>query len=78
MKDATGKQMAAFWNVASCVLVDIHRRFGGAYCLHHQGDEFSVTPASIYQTTSCSVPEDSHLLNRRRENLKMEMLLLPG
>jgi hypothetical protein len=29
--------MAVFWDVAMCILVDIHRRFRDAYCLHHQG-----------------------------------------
>jgi hypothetical protein len=29
----------AFWNVLLCSQVDIARRFRGAYCVHHQGDE---------------------------------------
>jgi hypothetical protein len=28
-----------FWNVAPCSLIETHRRFGGAYCLFHEGDE---------------------------------------
>jgi hypothetical protein len=28
-----------FWNVAQCSLVGVGRRFRGAYCLHHQGDD---------------------------------------
>jgi hypothetical protein len=28
--------MTIFWDVASCSLVEIERRFTGAYCLHHQ------------------------------------------
>jgi hypothetical protein len=35
--------MAVFWDVAPCSLVDIDRRFGGAYCLHHQGYELVCT-----------------------------------
>jgi hypothetical protein len=31
-------KMAVFWDVAPCSLLDIDRRFRGAYCLHHQGD----------------------------------------
>jgi hypothetical protein len=31
--------MAVLWDVAPCSLVDIDRRFWGAYCLHHQCDE---------------------------------------
>jgi Zn-dependent protease len=29
--------MAFFWDVASCSLVEVYRRFRGAYCLRHQG-----------------------------------------
>jgi hypothetical protein len=32
--------MAVFWVVAPCSLVEVYRRFRGAYCLHHQGDEY--------------------------------------
>jgi hypothetical protein len=28
-----------FWDVLPCSQVDVYRRFRGAYCLHHQGDE---------------------------------------
>jgi hypothetical protein len=28
-----------FWDAAPCRLVEIYRRFRGAYCLHHQGEE---------------------------------------
>jgi hypothetical protein len=31
--------MAVFWDVAPCSLVEIDRRFRGAYRLRHQGDE---------------------------------------
>jgi hypothetical protein len=31
--------MAVFWDVATCSLVEIDRRFKGAYCLHQQGDD---------------------------------------
>jgi hypothetical protein len=30
--------MTVFWDVAPCSLVEIDRRFSGAYCLHHQDD----------------------------------------
>jgi hypothetical protein len=32
-------KMAVFWVVAPCNLVEVHRRFRGAWCLHHQGDD---------------------------------------
>jgi hypothetical protein len=31
----------SFWDVAPCSLVQVHRRFRGAQCLHHQGGESS-------------------------------------
>jgi hypothetical protein len=31
--------MKAFWDVAPCSLVEVDRRFKGAHCLHHQGDD---------------------------------------
>jgi hypothetical protein len=31
-------KMTVVWDVVLCCLVEIDRRFRGAYCLHHQGD----------------------------------------
>jgi hypothetical protein len=48
-------KMIVFWDVAPCSLVEIDPRFRGAYCLHHQGDEWAVWTAvrtwnlTIYQ-----------------------------
>jgi hypothetical protein len=36
---ATSMKMTSFWDTAPCSLVDVDRRFRGAYCLHHQGDK---------------------------------------
>jgi hypothetical protein len=35
---AASIKMTVFWDVVPCSLVEIGCRFGGAYCLHHQGD----------------------------------------
>jgi hypothetical protein len=35
--------MAVFCNVVPCSMTDIDRRFRGAYCLHHQGDQSSYS-----------------------------------
>jgi hypothetical protein len=70
---AASMKMAVFWDVAPCSLVDIGRRFTGAYCPHHQGDETLIavmmgtvstfeTSADIYQTTRRNIPEDNHLV----------------
>jgi hypothetical protein len=37
------RQVAVFWDVASCSLVDSDQRFRGAYCLHHQGNDGGST-----------------------------------
>jgi hypothetical protein len=66
-----------FWDVAPCSLVEIFRRFRGACCLHHLGDEkaagTSETSVDFYQSTRHNIPEDSHLHTRRRENLKSHL-----
>jgi hypothetical protein len=63
--------MAPFWNVASCRLVEIHRRFRGAYCLHlhvitysalmMEAVNVSEAPVNFYETTRSNIPEDGHL-----------------
>jgi hypothetical protein len=32
-------KITVLWDVAPCSLVEVYRRFRGAYCLHHQGDD---------------------------------------
>jgi hypothetical protein len=32
-------KMAAIWDIATCSLVQVHRLFRGAYCLHHRPDD---------------------------------------
>jgi hypothetical protein len=34
-----GRNMVVFWVVAPCSLVEVHQRFRGSCCLHHQGDK---------------------------------------
>jgi hypothetical protein len=31
-----GVKMAVFWDAAPCSLIEVDRRFRGAYCLYHQ------------------------------------------
>jgi hypothetical protein len=38
---AASMKMRAFWDIAPCSLV-IDRRFRGAYCLQHEGDEYGI------------------------------------
>jgi hypothetical protein len=36
-------KMALSWGMASCSLVEAKRCFGCPYCLHHQGDNDSMS-----------------------------------
>jgi hypothetical protein len=36
---AASMMMAVFWVVEPCSLIEVYRRFKGAFCLHHQGDD---------------------------------------
>jgi hypothetical protein len=33
---AVAVQINTFWNVMPCSIEEVHRRFGGTYCLHIQ------------------------------------------
>jgi hypothetical protein len=63
---STEKKMAVFWDVFPHNVAETERCFRGACRLHHQWQ----TSVSFYQTTSRNIPEDSHLHNSLRENLK--------
>jgi hypothetical protein len=52
----------AIWSMAQCSLVEVGRRFRGAYCLHHQGEELQAvstfeTPVCCYEATRLHLPE---------------------
>jgi hypothetical protein len=63
------------WDVAACSHVEVGRRFGGAYCLNHQGDLFIAlmieavrtceTSVHFNVTTQHYIPEDSKLNDKR-------------
>jgi hypothetical protein len=65
------RRRAAFWDNAPCSVMEVGRRFRGAYCLHHQGDEWltmeaastSETSVNFYQTTRRNIPEGCYLLS---------------
>jgi hypothetical protein len=51
---AASMKFRVFWDVMPCSEIDVDRRFGGAYCLHHQDDDAartSETSVNIYLTT---------------------------
>jgi hypothetical protein len=53
-------KLAVFWVVAPCSLVEVHQRFRGPCCLHHQGDRGATTQKtaifiSIYNSRAAQV-----------------------
>jgi hypothetical protein len=40
-------KMTAFWDIVQCTLVEVDRRFRGAYCLHLQFDSATVFADSL-------------------------------
>jgi hypothetical protein len=35
-------RMTAYWDTVLCNQVEVYRRFGGAYCIHHQECEYAA------------------------------------
>jgi hypothetical protein len=46
---AANIQMTVFWDIASCGVIEVDRRFRGVYCLHHQGysDDGGISQKAI-------------------------------
>jgi hypothetical protein len=44
---AANMNITVFLNISSCSLVEIYRRFRGAFCFHHQDDESPLKHCSI-------------------------------
>jgi hypothetical protein len=65
--------MAVFWDIALCSLVDIDQGFRGPYCLHHQitlmleAVSSSETSVNFYKTTRRNILEYSHIHTRLRK-----------
>jgi hypothetical protein len=61
---AASKKTTVFWDTPPCSLVEVDRRFGGAYWLHRQDDVMMETvtafetSGNFYETTLQSIPED--------------------
>jgi hypothetical protein len=68
-------KMMAFWDIALCSLVEVYRRFRGAYCLHRR-DEGSMHMRDLgllqrdYRALYPRQPSSSHLQTGRRESLE--------
>jgi hypothetical protein len=76
--------MKVFWDIAPRSLVEVDRRFRGAYCLYPilmammEVVSTSETSASFYETTRRHIPEDRRLHTRRRENLNINCISFCG
>jgi hypothetical protein len=64
-----GVKVTVFWDTAPCSLVEVERRFRGAYCLHHQGDLIALeaervldTSVNFYEIKRRSILKDCRLL----------------
>jgi hypothetical protein len=67
-------KMAAFWDVKPCSLVDITdiSEVLTAITLMMEAVSSSETSVSIYHTTQCNIPEDSHI------KICMVLMFLPN
>jgi hypothetical protein len=83
--------MTVFWDVATCSLVEIDRRFGRAYYLHYQGDRCayclhrhgvdggkscSETLVNLHEITPSKTPQDICLHTHCHKNLKSQDSML--
>jgi hypothetical protein len=58
---AASRTMTAFWNIVPCSLVEVDRRFRGAYCFHHQeNDEHTTHLRNFNEITWYYIPEGYH------------------
>jgi hypothetical protein len=62
---AASMKMSASWDIAPCSLVEVYRRFRGAYCLLALIIEAHTSETSVYfnKITRRCIPEGSHLQN---------------
>jgi hypothetical protein len=49
-------KIAAFWDTEPCSLYGVDRRFRGAVCLHHQGDEGSDVHTRRRENVKSHIP----------------------
>jgi len=52
---AASMKMTVVWDVVPCSLVETDLRFGGAYCLHLQGDIIALMMEAVHasETSVC-------------------------
>jgi hypothetical protein len=76
--------MTTFWDTAPCNLVEVDRRFRGAYRLHHQGITIALMVEAVHTSetsvdfndTRRYIAEGCHFHTRRRKNLKSHKMYI--
>jgi hypothetical protein len=76
LKTELSEKIVAFWDIASCSLVEVDRRFTGVYCFQHYNPDEAIrtseTSAYFNQTTPRYILERCHHHTCLRENLKSQ------
>jgi hypothetical protein len=68
-------EVAVFWVVAPCSLVEVYQRFRGPCCLHHQGDELIATTqktAILVETEFVWEQGDENVWSKERGSKRKE------
>jgi hypothetical protein len=73
----TNVKMAIFWDGVPCNLVEIGRRFRGAYCLHYQCDQQTVREKPFHRGSPGSRPGQSNGICSPEQILSRVRLRLP-
>jgi hypothetical protein len=58
---ATSMEITVFWDVAQRSLVEVYRRFTGAYCLQHQGPDHLWNVGKFLQDNTAQHPRRQYL-----------------
>jgi hypothetical protein len=69
-----GKKMAAFWDVASCIVVEVSRSLQRGFLLMEAVNTFE-TSVNFNRTTRRNITEHSRIRTRRRENLRSQLIV---
>jgi hypothetical protein len=60
-------KVTVFWDVALCSVIEEYRRFRGACCFYHQGDDGGIIPENSHlQQLLLSLILESHELKKSR------------
>jgi hypothetical protein len=63
--------MAVFWVVAPCSVVEVHQRFRGPFCLHHQGATTQKTV--IFVLTAVRTSDPAEFIQVKVDNNRLKL-----